>query len=146
MPHSTENESCRHMIFTITHILLWAISFSKGHQGWVVVLGDLNFFGGGGTKIGSNFIIAEPSSSNQRSFFISICRSEHICNNSSCSSIHTTKQFTDSGSLLEIWVNISVGNQLQLHVWWLIASKQSMVDYNWFVTGITNLMRFFYKV
>ncbi len=40
----------------------------------------------------------------------------------------------------------SVGNQLQFHVWWLTATKWSMIDYNRFERGIKNLMRLFYKL
>ncbi len=32
----------------------------------------------------------------------------------------------------------SFGNQLQFHVWWLTATKVSMIDYNWFEIGIKN--------
>ncbi len=38
----------------------------------------------------------------------------------------------------------SVRNQLQFHVWWLTATKRSMINNNQLVIGIKNLMRFFY--
>ncbi len=42
--------------------------------------------------------------------------------------------------------NSSVRNQLQFHVWWLTASKWSMIDYNHFEIGFKNLKGFVCKL
>ncbi len=46
-----------------------------------------------------------------------------------------------------VWIcQIVLGVNLQFHVWWLSATKRSMIDYNRFKIGINHLMRLFCKL
>ncbi len=56
------------------------------------------------------------------------------------------KMALNSDNIIVRTIINSVGNQLQFHVWWLIATKWLMIDYNRSVMDIKNLMRFFYTL
>ncbi len=54
--------------------------------------------------------------------------------------------FKATGGTIKSVMVSSVWNQQQFHVWWLTATKRSMIDYNWLVMGIKKFDEIFLQV